>query len=67
MEDVLSWHPAVQVAAVGGEPCALKGELPLAYVQLRPGSQVDADELLALCQREVPERAKKRRGLPQVP
>ena len=57
VEDVLSRHPAVQVAAVVGEPCALKGELPLAYVQLRPGRQVDAGELLALCQREVPERA----------
>jgi fatty-acyl-CoA synthase len=57
VEDVLSRHPAVQVAAVVGEPCALKGELPLAYVQLRAGRQVDASELLALCQREVPERA----------
>jgi fatty-acyl-CoA synthase len=57
VEDVLSRHPAVQVAAVVGEPCTLKGELPLAYVQLRPGRQADADELLALCQREVPERA----------
>ena len=57
VEDVLSRHPAVQVAAVVGEPCALKGELPLAYVQLRAGSKADADELLALCQRDVPERA----------
>ena len=57
VEDVLSRHPAVQVAAVVGEPCALKGELPLAYVQLRPDSRVEVDELLALCQREVPERA----------
>jgi fatty-acyl-CoA synthase len=57
VEDVLSRHPAVQVASVVGEPCALKGELPLAYVQLRPGRPVDVDELLALCQREVPERA----------
>ena len=57
VEDVLNRHPAVQVAAVVGEPCALKGELPLAYVQLRPGRQVDVGELLALCQREVPERA----------
>ena len=57
VEDVLNRHPAVQVAAVVGEPCSLKGELPLAYVQLRPGRQVDAGELLALCHREVPERA----------
>jgi fatty-acyl-CoA synthase len=57
VEDVLSRHAAVQVAAVVGEPCALKGELPLAYVQLRPGAGVEPDELLALCQREVPERA----------
>jgi hypothetical protein len=28
VEDVLSCHPAVQVAAVVGEPGALKGELP---------------------------------------
>ena len=57
VEDVLSRHPAVQVAAVVGEPCALKGELPLAYVQLRAGRMVAPAELLALCQRDVPERA----------
>jgi len=42
---------------VVGEPDALKGELPVAYVQLRAGHHVEPEELLELCQRDVPERA----------
>jgi len=57
VEEVLSRHLSVQVAAVVGEPDALKGELPIAYVQLRSGTNADAAELLSLCLREVPERA----------
>jgi fatty-acyl-CoA synthase len=57
IEDVLNRHPAVQIAAAVGQPDSLKGELPIAYVQLRKGVSVTPDELLALCRKEVVERA----------
>jgi fatty-acyl-CoA synthase len=57
VEEVLNRHPCVQVAAVVGQPDPLKGELPIAYVQLRSGTSASAEELLALCEKEVPERA----------
>ncbi|WP_298215800.1 AMP-binding protein [Acidocella sp.] len=57
VEDVLSRHPAVEIAAAVGQPDDLKGELPVAYVQLRPGATVTEAELLALCHAEVAERA----------
>lgn len=57
VEEVLNRHPAVQIAAAVGQPDALKGELPIAYVQLRQGVTVTSDELLALCRKEVVERA----------
>jgi fatty-acyl-CoA synthase len=57
VEEVLNRHPAVQVAAAVGQPDSLKGELPIAYVQLRQGVAVTSDELLALCRKEVVERA----------
>jgi fatty-acyl-CoA synthase len=57
VEEVLNRHPAVQVAAVVGQPDLLKGELPIAYVQLKSGMKASIVELLALCEREVPERA----------
>jgi fatty-acyl-CoA synthase len=57
IEDVLNRHPAVQIAAAVGQPDPLKGELPIAYVQLRQGAAVTPDELLALCRKDVAERA----------
>lgn len=57
VEDALTRHPAVQVAAAVGQPDALKGELPVAYVQLHPDARATPEELLDLCRREVAERA----------
>lgn len=56
-EEVLQLHPGVQLAAVVGRPDAYAGELPVAYVQLRPGQQVSAEALLAHLRTHVPERA----------
>ncbi len=50
-------HPAVAVAAVVGEPDAYAGELPVAYVQLKPGAWVDVAELLTYAATRTPERA----------
>ena len=38
IEDVLFQHPAVGLAAMIGQPDAYAGELPVAFVQLKPGT-----------------------------
>ena len=57
IEEVLVCHPAVQVAAAIGKPDASKGEMPIAYVQLKEGAKADPAELIALCKDKVAERA----------
>jgi fatty-acyl-CoA synthase len=57
IEDILFQHPAVSLAAVVGEPDAYAGELPVGYVQLRPGATVAAGELEAWVRERTPERA----------
>ena len=57
IEEVFFQHPAVALAAVVGEPDAYAGELPVAFVQLKPGSTVAAEELLAFVAERTPERA----------
>lgn len=57
IEEVLVCHPAVQMAAAIGRPDASKGEMPIAYVVLKPGMAVDASELLQFCRERVQERA----------
>ncbi|HYF06928.1 MAG TPA: AMP-binding protein [Acetobacteraceae bacterium] len=47
VEEVLIRHPAVAMAQVVGVPDARLGEVPMAFVQLRPGAHVGADDLLA--------------------
>ena len=49
VEEVLFLHPAVLDAAVVGVRDDYRGELPVAYVTLRPGMRASADELLAHC------------------
>lgn len=57
IEEVLVCHPAVQVAAAVGKPDAAKGEMPIAYVQLKEGQSATPAELIALCKDKVQERA----------
>jgi fatty-acyl-CoA synthase len=49
VEDVLYRHPAVLAAAVVAQPDAKWGETPRAYVELKPGAAVTAEELNAHC------------------
>jgi long-chain acyl-CoA synthetase len=53
VEDVLYGHPAVREAAVVGIPDAYRGETVKAFVSLRPGERVDADELIAFCRERM--------------
>lgn len=57
IEEPLHRHPAVQLAAAVGRPDVHAGELPIAYVQLRPGSVATEDELLAFAREHIGERA----------
>jgi fatty-acyl-CoA synthase len=57
IEEPLHRHPAVQIAAVVGRPDRHAGELPVAYVQLKPGASVTEDELLSFARDHITERA----------
>lgn len=57
IEEVLVCHPAVQLAAAIGLPDRAKGEMPIAYVQLKEGAHATAADLMALCRANVQERA----------
>jgi len=49
VEDALYKHPAVQAAAVVAKPDEKWGETPCAFVELRPGAEATAEELIAFC------------------
>jgi fatty-acyl-CoA synthase len=57
IEDALSAHPAVALAAAIGSPDAHAGELPVVYVTLVPGQQVSEAELRTFAEARIPERA----------
>ena len=60
IEEALYQHPDVALAAVIGQPDARVGELPLAYVQLKPGvekTEALAAALHAWVRERTPERA----------
>jgi fatty-acyl-CoA synthase len=57
IEEILFQHPAVGLAAVVGQPDAYAGEVPVGYVQLKPGANVAPNELEAWVRERTPERA----------
>lgn len=57
IEETLHQHPAVALAAAIGKPDLRAGELPMAYVQLKPGHQATADELRDFAKTKIVERA----------
>jgi fatty-acyl-CoA synthase len=57
IEDALLAHPDVTGANAVGRPDVHAGEVPVAYVTVRAGASVTADELAAFAAREVPEQA----------
>ncbi|UCE30314.1 MAG: AMP-binding protein, partial [Burkholderiales bacterium] len=56
IEDVLYGHPAVALAAAVGRPDAYAGELPVAFVTLRPGAPESGESLREYARERVPER-----------
>jgi fatty-acyl-CoA synthase len=70
IEDALYEHPDVELAAAVGRPDAYAGEIPVAYVQLKPGRSITGDELAAFARERIPERAANPAGvfvMPEVP
>ncbi len=53
VEDTLYNHPAVLGAAVVAQPDERWGESPCAFIELRPGAEVGADELRAFCREHL--------------
>ena len=57
IEEILFGHPGVALAAMVGQPDAYAGELPVAYVQAKPGVAVDTNALIDYVRERTPERA----------
>jgi fatty-acyl-CoA synthase len=49
VEDALYRHPAVSVAAVVAMPDAKWGEVPCAFIELKEGAQVSAEQIVEHC------------------
>ncbi|WP_322014627.1 acyl-CoA synthetase [Paraburkholderia sp. J12] len=70
VEEALFAHPAIQDAAVVGAPDAHAGEVPVAYVVVKPGEHATAEAVLRFAAEHVPERAAVPRHcyvLPEMP
>lgn len=57
IEEPLSEHPAVAMAAAIGRPDPVVGEVPVAYVQLSPGKTITETALLDFVKLRIGERA----------
>jgi fatty-acyl-CoA synthase len=53
VEDTLYKHPAVGVAAVVAKPDDRWGEVPCAFVELKPGAAATEAELIAFCREHL--------------
>lgn len=56
IENAMSAHPAVALAAAVGMPDAYAGELPMCFVQLTPGADVGVEDLMKHAQTTIDER-----------
>ena len=57
IEEQVHLHPAVALAAAVGRPDGHAGEVPVVYVQLRPGAAATPGELQAWAESHIAERA----------
>jgi fatty-acyl-CoA synthase len=57
IEDALYRHEAVEIVAAVGRPDAYAGELPVAFVQLKPGAEARPEDLQGFARERIPERA----------
>ena len=71
IEEVLAAHPAVMEVSIAGVPDAAKGEVPRAWVVLKPGHSATEQELRAYCRErlapyKVPAKVEFRKDLPKT-
>ncbi|MFZ1755778.1 MAG: acyl-CoA synthetase [Caldilineaceae bacterium] len=57
IEEPLMRHPAVALTAAVGRPDSRVGEVPVVYVELKPGATATPDELMTFARQEIGERA----------
>ncbi|MBO9491660.1 acyl-CoA synthetase [Endozoicomonas sp. G2_1] len=57
IEEAMHQHPKVSLAAAVGRPDAYAGELPVLYVELNAGEQVEDGELMDFAQSHIAEKA----------
>ena len=70
IEEVLNRHPSVQDSAVVGKPDDMRGEVPIAFVEVREGETFDADALRQHCRDtiapfKVPREVRRIESLPR--
>jgi long-chain acyl-CoA synthetase len=70
IEEVLYTHPAVYEAAVIGVPDEMKGEIPKAFITLKPGQGASEREIADFCRQnlapyKVPRQVEIRLDLPK--
>lgn len=53
VEDVLYRHPAVLAAAVVAKPDAKWGETPCAFLEIKPGTEVTEQDIIAHCKQHL--------------
>ena len=53
VEDVLYRHPAIMSAAVVAKPDPKWGETPCAFVEVKPGAEVKAEDIIAHCKQHL--------------
>ena len=53
VEDVLYKHPAISAAAVVARPDDKWGETPCAFVEVKPGKELTAEEVIAWCRERL--------------
>lgn len=57
IEDALLHHGDVELCAAVGQPDPYAGELPVAFVKMKPGRAFDAEALLHIAREHIPEPA----------
>jgi acyl-CoA synthetase (AMP-forming)/AMP-acid ligase II len=67
IEEPMHAHPAVALAAAIGRPDAHAGEVPVVYVQLRPGASASEGELMEHAHKQVAEKAAQPKRVHIVP
>ncbi len=67
IEEILVTHPSVALCAAVGRPDIHSGELPVAYVQLRPDTNATESELLEFSKNNISERAAHPKSIRIIP